>query len=517
MRFLVPLWAASRRPIAIFEIVAVFIVMLVVYLIGLLVNPISEPSCADEFAYLFSAKLMATGRVSLPAEPDARFFQTYYILEEPVRMGRFHPGQSAALALGILVGAPVVGVLATLVAAMGFFYALLRIIFNVSVSAVFALAFAASSCLSYWFLSYWGGGVSMLGAMLFFYVVVYQVRHRLVALGFRLALLGVIGVVLLAVSRPAEGAMLVGSVLIMSFFRPRMRALFPMVLLAGVISVVVVLGYNYVSIGSFLTFPYYVYESVWCKYPVFIWQHLPESGLSPVGVPILDLGRVALTETDSWFKMVCAVPLRFIMPFAYVFGNCTVLIAIFSLGGIFWFKSLRWMISLLAGLLFVSIVIRAWQPHYAAPWFPLMMFVGSVVVMRAFGKLAPVFALVLLVAWFGTGGVAQYPESNVVRLMKVCIASAINLSDRVIVFVEPPDSPILAAQVVLDNPLDRSGASWLMVNLLSAGECDRFCAQHADRKAYVFRFLRTPAGVCGELVNYSEYRLASHAKFLTEK
>lgn len=513
MRFLIPLSVASRRAVRPVELMAVFLLMVAVYLACILASPVRQPACADEFAYLFSAKLMANGHLSLPAEPDAAFFQTYYILEEPARVGRFHPGQSASLALGILAGSPLFGVLLTLACGMTTFYMLLRVVLGVLVSLITSLAFAVAMTSGYWAHSYWGGGVPMLGAMMFLYAIFATMRERRGVVPWSREVFGVLGIVLMALSRPFEGAMFVAMILAASCVVERLRSCRRMMWCGGLVSGVILAAYNFSVMGSVLAFPYWVYESEWCRYPIFLWQHAPDAGLPSVGIPILDMGRQSLHETATWLELVLSMPGRMIVPFAYVFGNCTVILVVFGLMGTLRFGSLRWLLPAWCGLICVATIVRAWHPHYAAPWFPLMMFCGILFTLSVFRRYAAVVAAVLSLAWFVLGGTAQYPESNVARLMRESIAVTVDGSERTMVFVEPPDSARLASQVVLDNPPDRATAPCLLVNLLGADACDRFCATHPDRRAYVLRFVRSESGVTAAVVPYADYRKASYAKF----
>jgi hypothetical protein len=58
----------------------------------------------DERSYLFQAKLFTTGKISLPGLPAA--FRNPMFIVHPVFASKYFPGNAAALALGVLVGAP---------------------------------------------------------------------------------------------------------------------------------------------------------------------------------------------------------------------------------------------------------------------------------------------------------------------------------------------------------------------------------------------------------------------------
>ncbi|HYB52743.1 MAG TPA: glycosyltransferase family 39 protein, partial [Thermoanaerobaculia bacterium] len=59
----------------------------------------------DEAAYLFQAKVFATGRWTAPAPPLPEFFEQFHVLVTPVFAGKYPPGHSLLLVPGIWLGA----------------------------------------------------------------------------------------------------------------------------------------------------------------------------------------------------------------------------------------------------------------------------------------------------------------------------------------------------------------------------------------------------------------------------
>jgi 4-amino-4-deoxy-L-arabinose transferase-like glycosyltransferase len=65
------------------------------------------PHLEDEVAYLFQARTLALGRLTVPSpEPPEAFWTPFVLDHEGRRFGKYPPGWPALLALGVLAGAP---------------------------------------------------------------------------------------------------------------------------------------------------------------------------------------------------------------------------------------------------------------------------------------------------------------------------------------------------------------------------------------------------------------------------
>jgi 4-amino-4-deoxy-L-arabinose transferase-like glycosyltransferase len=65
------------------------------------------PHLEDEVAYLFQAKTMALGRLTVPSPAEPGAFWTPFVLDhDGQRFGKYPPGWPAVLALGVLAGVP---------------------------------------------------------------------------------------------------------------------------------------------------------------------------------------------------------------------------------------------------------------------------------------------------------------------------------------------------------------------------------------------------------------------------
>lgn len=64
------------------------------------------PNNVDEAAYLFQARLLASGRWTAPPPPLPEFFEQWHMLVTPVRAAKYFPGHALTLAPGVWLGAP---------------------------------------------------------------------------------------------------------------------------------------------------------------------------------------------------------------------------------------------------------------------------------------------------------------------------------------------------------------------------------------------------------------------------
>lgn len=64
------------------------------------------PTYEDEFSYLLQARMLASGRLWLPAHPLADFFESFQIVVRPVYASIYFPGAAAVYSVGAMTGAP---------------------------------------------------------------------------------------------------------------------------------------------------------------------------------------------------------------------------------------------------------------------------------------------------------------------------------------------------------------------------------------------------------------------------
>jgi hypothetical protein len=294
---------AERKQIAVF---VVFFATILIRLSVLWIYPIPYPQIHDEFSYLLAADTYAHGRLANSTHPMWIYFDTFHVNQQPAYVSKYPPAQGVALAMGQLLGNPWLGVLlsgAAMCAAVlwmlqGWFpprWALLGTILVMFKVTIF----------SYWMNSYLGGFVSAIGGALVMGAlprILSSWRAATAASADRgqalspdgsaqaerrclwNAIVMALGVVILANSRPYEGAFFclpVFFVLVMRFFArgssswrvTLSRAVAPLCL-------VIFLGiafmgyYNWRSTGKPTVFPYTVNEKTYMTMPTFVWQKM---------------------------------------------------------------------------------------------------------------------------------------------------------------------------------------------------------------------------------------------------
>lgn len=161
------------------------------------------PAVHDEFSYLMQAETFAAGRLTNPTPPAWEHFETFHVLQRPTRQSKYPPGNALFLALGIVAfGDPLLGVwlglslgtAATVWALQGWMHPRWAFVGG------WLMAFN-HVLLRWWGLTYWGGGVALLGGALLWGAVPRIVERWRV----RDALLFGLGLGLVSLTRPWEG------------------------------------------------------------------------------------------------------------------------------------------------------------------------------------------------------------------------------------------------------------------------------------------------------------------------
>jgi hypothetical protein len=133
-------------------------------------HPAPVPDIYDEFSHLLVADTLRHFRLANPAHPFHRFFETFFVLQEPTYSSIYPVGQGAALALGwVVFGTPWAGVMLPVVALCALCYWMLR----AWTTPAWALAGGVLAVMEFgplnqWMNSYWGGALPAAAGCLVF-------------------------------------------------------------------------------------------------------------------------------------------------------------------------------------------------------------------------------------------------------------------------------------------------------------------------------------------------------------
>ena len=357
-----------------------------------LIKGIPEPQVHDEFSYLLAADTFAHGRLTNPTPDLPEFFEAEHVLLVPTYMSKFPPGQGVALAMGqVLLGHPIWGVWLS----FGCFAASLCWMLQAWTSkgwafAITALAIVSLGLNTYWTQSYWGGTIAACGGALLF----GGMRRTLCHARLGASLLMALGVVVLAASRPFEGALAcVPVAAVISWWliaRPgerlpakikRWALPFLAIVLVGGLAIA---KYNHAVTGQWLRMPYTVHQRQYFYQYVFIF-----SGIRPPE-------RQANDRVARFYERHQFIPSRGFAVVWKALGNFGKrLPAVFlgalgdidakdrGIGGLLWMGAIlvvtlrnRWTWFCLLTIAFVVLggsLAWGWFPHYSAPVLPLVM------------------------------------------------------------------------------------------------------------------------------------------------
>jgi hypothetical protein len=251
----------------------VFLFSLVGRIALLPIEPFPAPNIHDEFSYLLASDTFAHGRLTNPTPPLWHHFEQFYVLMEPSFASKYGVAQPLFMALGQRwLGTPRAGILLTMALAASSLCWMLQAYLPAEWALLGGLlAVVRISWFSYFGNSYWGGSVAILGGCLLLGGAARLARRRRARDGLLLAL----GLLLLANSRPFEGALIslpvcLASVWILFRKRARVRVWFPgfALLLAGSVWT----GYYCHRVTGRLIFPWIAYWQQWSICPPFLFR-----------------------------------------------------------------------------------------------------------------------------------------------------------------------------------------------------------------------------------------------------
>jgi hypothetical protein len=133
-------------------------------------HPVPSPDVYDEFSHLLAADTLRHFRLANPMHPMHRFFETFFVLQQPTYSSIYPLGQGLAMAIGwAIFGTPWAGVVLATAALSALCYWMLR----GWTTPEWALAGGVLTViefgpLSQWMNGYWGGSVAAVAGCLVF-------------------------------------------------------------------------------------------------------------------------------------------------------------------------------------------------------------------------------------------------------------------------------------------------------------------------------------------------------------
>lgn len=196
---------ARRRRLA---IASVFLIVFLGRLAVLPVFGIPAPKFWDDFSELLSGDTLAHWRVTNPTHPMWFYFETMFVNQKPTYNSMYPPGTGLFLAAGqILTGQPWYGMLLSVALAAAAICWMLQGWMPPRWALWGALVFILLSARRGMTDNYWGEGIFVLGGALVVGAIPRIVKKRSVGAAIWLG----IGIALLAITRPYEGAVFVAA------------------------------------------------------------------------------------------------------------------------------------------------------------------------------------------------------------------------------------------------------------------------------------------------------------------
>ncbi len=170
------------------------------------IEPFPPPRVQDEFSYLLASETFAHGRLTNPTPPQWHHFEAFHVLMQPTYMSKYGAAPPLFMAFGErFFGTPRAGVLLSMALAAASLCWMLQAYLPAEWAFLGGLlAVVRISWFSYFGNGYWGGSVAMLGGCLLLGAAARLGRRPKPRYGLLMAL----ALLLLANSRPFEGALL---------------------------------------------------------------------------------------------------------------------------------------------------------------------------------------------------------------------------------------------------------------------------------------------------------------------
>jgi hypothetical protein len=340
--------------------------------------PIPNPSVPDDFSYLLSADTFSHGRLTNQTPAMWTHFESIHITMQPTYMSIYFPAQGLVLAAGkVLLGHPWYGLLITNALMCGAICWMLQAWLPPAWALLGgALAVLHLGLFSYWINSYHAGAITALGGAL----ILGSMPRLMKSASVRHGVLMIIGMAIVALSRPFEGLLLCLPVLLalvrwtFSSSNPTRngvimrRAVLPVTLMIGAVAW---LGYyDYRAFGSPFTLPYTVGRATYATAPYFVWQKgRPEPAYRhPVMRSYYRNTELGIAEESR--SLSGYLYMKFILAFGSIlfFAGVALLPPLIMLRRILTDKRIRFLVLcvlvLIAGMALQIFLL----PHYLAPF-----------------------------------------------------------------------------------------------------------------------------------------------------
>jgi hypothetical protein len=341
-------------------------------LAALRVIPPAQPMLHDEFSYLLAADTFRSGRLTNPTPPMWQHFETFHELMQPTYQSKYPPAQGMFLALGWkLLGSPWYGVLI----GFGLMCGCICWMLQGWLPPVYALlgtlvAMGQLGIFGYWVDSFWGGAVAAAAGTLVLGALPRIARKPSFTAGGAAA----VGIVLLANSRPYEGAIMVAGVAaaLLWMTRGRWHTLLSWRMLVPLVAIVAAGGawtayYNYRVTGHPLKMPYAVYYETYSAVPQ--WFILPLNP-HPPQYRHDDLRRLWDKQEIPEYLALRHNPLRALLK---LLGDtlpfyCSTLLFFAIAATLLLTRSRKvWIAAGLVALVCAAVYVELWRmPHYVA-------------------------------------------------------------------------------------------------------------------------------------------------------
>ncbi len=372
-------WLARRKTLC-WIAVGAFVLLLRAALLP--VWPIPKPVIYDEFSYLLQADTFAHGRLATLTHPLWQFFESIYVLQQPSYASKYPPGQSLFMALGqVLFGHPWFGVwLSAGLMAAALCWALQG--WLPPRWALLGVAIAGQVCIiGYWMNSYWGGAAAAIGGALVVGSWPRIVRKGQVRYSWALAA----GAVLLVLTRPYEGLLLLMPVLIALLRRNRALACWGPLMVVGILGAAWLGYYNFRVTGSALRLPYQEYFSQYETTPPFNILPLAASRhFRHFNLAYLDHGyALDLYQKSRSAALLTSRPMDWYRALKEILGDTVWLLPLIMMAPVlFQVRRTRPIMILFAVIVTGSLIEVPFFPHYGAP-FTIVMLLAAVESLRA--------------------------------------------------------------------------------------------------------------------------------------